>query len=924
MRKIASYVVTFLMANLLTIAAFAQNVTVSGNVRNSNTKEGAGAVSVTIKGTSTGTFTDDKGNFKLTVKSLPVSLLISSVGYELQEITVSSAVFTQVEFKPSSALGQEVVVSATRVPQKILESPVSIERVSAASIRNAPAANFYDVVLGLKGVDVTTSSLTFKTPTTRGFNSSGNTRFNQLVDGMDNQAPGLNFSVGAIIGLSELDVDNIELLSGASSALYGPGGMNGTLLMTSKNPFKYQGLSFLVKEGIMNTDGRQRGASPYHNWNLRWAKKVSEKFAFKINAELIQAKDWGATDNRNYSRTGTTGAVIAGDRKTDPNYDGINVYGDETTVDIRAFFASIGASLPGAANFIATNNLMGTPQNVSRTGYTEKELLNPNTVNFKLAGSLHYKLTENTEAVLAAYWGTGNTIYTGSDRYSLKDFKMGQYKFEINSKNWSVRAYTTQENAGESYNATATTRIFNEGWKKSVTTDAAGNPTPQPTDWYIQYAFSYLSNLMNGMTPYDAQQASRALADVGRPAAGTPGFIAAYDAIRKKPISQGGGLLLDKSDLYAVEGNYNLTSVTKDFADILVGVNYKKYVLNSEGTLFADQNGTIGIAEYGGYIQATRKITDFLKLTASGRYDKMQNFNGRFTPRVTALVKLKENNNLRFSYQTAYRFPSSQQQYIDLQVGSTRLIGSNPSFQTEYGFPANPLYTFTTTAGSSTISNFKAFTPPAVKPESVSSFEVGYKGLMLENKLLIDVYGYYGQYQDFTGRVNTIQTITGNAADTANSAKRRNISVVVNSSDKVKTYGFGLSADYQLPLNFNVGANLASDVLKDVPANFVAYFNAPKYKVNATFGNSGFGKGKRMGFNIAYRWQQAFYYQGDFANGNLPDVHTVDAQVSIKLPKTKSIIKLGANNLFNQYYYNAIGNSQIGGLYYVSFGYNVY
>ena len=55
-----------------------------------------------------------------------------------------------------------------------------------------------------------------------------------FVDGMDNQAPGLNFSVGAIIGLSELDVDNLELLSGASSALYGPGGMNGTLLMTSK------------------------------------------------------------------------------------------------------------------------------------------------------------------------------------------------------------------------------------------------------------------------------------------------------------------------------------------------------------------------------------------------------------------------------------------------------------------------------------------------------------------------------------------------------------------------------------------------------------------------------------------------------------------------------------------------------------------
>ncbi len=927
MRKVTSYLVTFLLANILTVAAIAQNVTINGNVRNSNTKEGSGAVSVILKGGETGTFTDDKGNFRITVKSLPVTLLISSIGYELQEVTVSSASsLVQVEFKPNTALGQEVVVAANRVPQRIMESPVSIERISAANIRNSPVSNYYDVVTTLKGVDITTSSLTFKTPTTRGFNSSGNTRFNQLVDGMDNQAPGLNFSVASIIGLSELDVDNIELLSGASSALYGPGGMNGTLLMTSKNPFKYQGLSFLVKEGLMHVGAyRQREPGLYSNWNMRWGKKLSEKFAFKINAELIQAKDWLGRDDRNYSRSGTTGSVVAGDRKTDPNYDGLNVYGDETTVDMRAFFSQIAAGLPGAANFIAANGLLTTPQNVSRTGYTEKELINPNTVNFKLAGSVHYKITPNTEAILAAYWGTGNTIYTGSDRYSLKDFKMGQYKLEINNKNWSVRGYTTQENAGESYNLTATTRLFNESWKKSVTTDAAGNPTPQPTDWYIQYTYNYLSNRMNGMTAYDAHQAARTIADVGRPAASSGAFRAGYDAIRKKPISQNGGLLQDASDLYAVDANYNLTHITKSFADVLIGANYKKYVLNSGGTLFADSTGSIGLKQYGAYIQASRQLMDRINLTLSGRYDKADNFKGRFTPRITALVKLSKDNNVRLSFQTAYRFPSNQQQFINLQVGSTRLIGSSPGFATLFGFPGNPLYTFTVNPGSTTLYDFKTLTPAEVKPESVNSFELGYKGLLMENKLLIDVYGYYGQYKDFLGRKNTIQTITGNAADTSNASKRRNISVVVNSADKVKTYGFGLGVDYRLPLNFIVSANLSSDVLKDVPTNFVAFFNAPKYKTNMSIGNAGFGPGKKLGFSVAWRWQQGFFYQGDFANGNLPDVHNLDAQISLKIPKAnKSVIKLGATNLLNQYYYNAIGNSQIGGLYYVSFGYNIY
>ncbi len=914
MRKVTSYLVTFLLANIITIVAFAQNVTINGNVRNSSTKEGSGAVSVIVKGEDNGTFTDDKGNFRITVKKLPVTLLISSVGYELQEVTISNAAeMKQVEFVPTNLLGQEVVVAANRVPQKILESPVSIERVSAANIRNAPVSSYYDVVSTLKGVDVTTSSLTFKTPTTRGFNSSGNTRFNQLVDGMDNQAPGLNFSVASIIGLSELDVDNMELLSGASSALYGAGGMNGTLLINSKNPFKYQGLSVLIKEGLMHVGSNsQRPASPYHNWTMRWGQKVSNKFAFKINAEMLQAKDWQGRDYRNYQRAATGGSVKAGTRASDPNYDGINVYGDETTAEIRsAVLNAIGASAaPFLKNFIDTLN-GGAPINVSRTGYTEKEVTNPNTVNFKLGAALYYKVAKHTEASIAAYWGTGNTVYTGSERYSLKDFKMGQYKIEFNNRYWNLRAYTTQENAGESYNTTVATRLFNESWK----------PSGGATGWFSQYSQTYLALRLAGANDADAHTGARATSDVGRPVAGSSRFVQAYDSIRKKPIKTGGALLLDKSDLYSLEGNYNLSHLTGKWVDMLIGGSYKQYVLNSEGTLFADSTGRIKISEYGAYMQLSRKIMNRLHLTVSGRYDKNENFKGRITPRATALIKIKENNNFRVSYQTAYRFPSNQQQFINLGVGSNVfLIGGNPGFREFYNFAAKPTYDYDALRAR----NIVQFTPADLKPESLSSFEAGFKGLMMQGKLLIDVYGYYGTYKDFLGRKVTVQQ-SGAAIALSDTLNGRRLSIPVNSTDKVKTYGFGLSFDYRLPLNFTIGANVASDVLKDVPSNFVAYFNAPKYKANVNVGNSGFGPGKRLGFNVAYRYQGAFLYQGDFATGNLPVVQTLDAQVSLKLPKAnKSIIKLGATNLLNQYYYNAIGNSQIGGLYYLSFGYNIY
>jgi outer membrane receptor protein involved in Fe transport len=894
-------------ATLFSIFGMAQT-TVKGVVKNA-AGDGLGAVSVEVKETRQGTYTDGSGNFSITIsRGLPVTLIVSSIGYEAKEVTVSESNIVSVELKAAPALGQEVVVSASRVPQRILESPVTIERVSAAAIRNAPAASFYDVVANLKGVDLMASSLTFKTPTTRGFNGSGNTRFTQLVDGMDNQAPGLNFSVGGVIGLSELDVDNMELLPGASSALYGPGGMNGTLLINSKNPFKYQGLSLQVKQGILHTDKQQRSTpSAYYNWGVRWAQKVSDKFAFKITTELVKASDWVATDNSNYQRLGTDGKVIPGNRQTDPNYDGVNVYGDETTLDLRQVLNGIGAAAPFLQSYI--NSISGSPINVSRTGYKESEIIDPVTLNYKIGGSLNYKLSENTEAILMGYWGSGNTVYTGSERYSLRDLKMAQYKLEILNKKWYLRAYTTQENAGESFNATVTSRLTNEALRQS-------------TSWYPIYGQSYLNSRLAGVPNADAHLAARAAADAGLPAPGSAAFKQAFDGVRKKPISKGGGLFLDKTDLYNVEGQYNLSEMTKGFADILIGANFKKYVLNSEGTLFADSAGTIGINEFGAYIQATRSILEEkLKLTVSGRYDKNQNFEGRFTPRATLVYKIKEGSNLRVSFQTAYRFPSTQQQWISLDIGSNvRLLGGVQDLKDYFKFTANPVYTLASVQAGSPVK--AAFDP--FKPESVTSYEVGYKGLHVNKKLLIDVYGYYGQYQNFIVRTLVAQSKTGNPADLGNAAQRQIYSVPINTTSKVKTYGFGLGLDYRLPQGFNIAGNLSSDVLSDVPAGFQAFFNSPRYRTNLSLSNAAFGFKKRMGFSVAYRWQDEYFYEGDFAAGTLPSFHTVDAQVSYRLPAAKSVFKIGANNLLNQYYRSGFGNPMMGGLYYASFGYNIF
>lgn len=221
MRKSYNVLAALIISCLSFFTANAQSVTVSGTVTNNTTKEIVPAVSVVVKGTSQGTYTNSNGGFSLKVDKLPVVLTFSSIGFESQDITVSDASKSiNVDFKVNNALGQEVVIAATRAPQKILESPVTVERMSQSLIKNVAAPSVYEAIANLKGVDVHTASLTFRTVTTRGFVSSGNTRLNQLVDGMDNQAPGLNFSVSSIVGLTDLDIDNIEVLSGASSALY--------------------------------------------------------------------------------------------------------------------------------------------------------------------------------------------------------------------------------------------------------------------------------------------------------------------------------------------------------------------------------------------------------------------------------------------------------------------------------------------------------------------------------------------------------------------------------------------------------------------------------------------------------------------------------------------------------------------------------
>jgi outer membrane receptor protein involved in Fe transport len=921
-------VFTLLLSLLFLNRNFAQTQTITGKILNGENKDAVPAASVLLKGGTSGTYTDGQGNFKIAIShSFPVTLVISSIGYETKEFVVESASTNiEIELKPASVMGTEVVVSATRSQIRSLESPVSIERMGSAAIREVAGPSFYDAIGNLKGVDVVTSSMLFKTMGTRGFNGSGNLRMNQLVDGMDNQAPGLNFSVGNIAGLNELDVDNVELLPGASSALYGSGGMTGTILMTSKDPYKYQGLSAEFKQGVNHISDPSMSAAPYYDIMARYAQSFN-KFAFRISADYIQGKDWTATNYSNYSPL--QGSPIAGDRSL-PNYNGVNTYGDE-----NAFFTITGGLNSAAQQYLDMQTPQDTaianqlkqiagfsPQNagVTRTGYAENTLTNYKAYNFKASGGLYYKISDNTTASLTGNYGVTNTVYTGTDRYNLQNVTIGQYKAEVTGKNYYIRAYTTQENAGNSYDMVVTGDYLNEAYAPTATVWA-------PT--YIgAYAQSFGAALMAGQTPAQAYVTAsafaRTTADQNRYQPGTTNFNTAINTIKQTPIPNG-GKFEDQTNLYVGEGMYNFGDMVK-WVDITVGASTKEYVLNSHGTIFADTAGTISINESGAFAQLQKGfLNDLLKITVAGRYDKSTNFTGRFTPRVTAVFQVAKDNFIRASFQTAYRFPSNQNQYIDLQTGEARLIGGLPQFITFYGLNQNTYDTASLSAALATTGQ-----PPATsyqfkefKPETVSSWEIGYKGI-IDEKLFIDIYGFYAQYNNFIGLTVLVKNPQPNGPFTPPVINAFNTyGIYTNSTNKVNTVGAGLGLQYSLPKGFFLGGNIAYNDLSNADADVLTQFNTPKIKYNISFGN--YTIKKVFGFNLTYRWQESYYYSSSFVSGNTAAFGVLDAQISMKLPKmNNSMIKIGASNILNHYYTDAVGNPQVGGLYYVSLGYNVF
>jgi len=906
------------------VATFAQT-TVKGNVSDESGQPLPGA-NVIVVGTTTGAFTDFDGNYTLTFdQDPPFSIQVTSIGFEpiTKEVTANNQTINFV-LKEGNQL-DEVVISASRTPERIFESPVTVERFGLKEVKNTASADFYDGLENLKGVDINTNSLTFKAINTRGFATFANTRFMQLVDGMDNSAPALNFPLGNLLGMIETDIHSVELLPGAASALYGANAFNGILFMRSKNPFDHAGLSGYIKQGI--TSQEAGGDNSYTDFGIRAAYKFSDKFAAKVNFGYLKGTDWFADNQNGKPGTGAT--------RADLDYDGYNVYGDEVSTNINGVAqAMVGLGLlPAGAESLVPS------VNVSRTGYAEKDLTDYEAESLKTDWGLYYRPWANDfEISYVGKYGRGSTIYQGTNRYAIDNFNQQQHKLEVRNDNFFVRAYMTEDDAGDSYDMVFTGINVNRAWKPDL-------------NWFAEYVGAYVQGTLNGLLPGQAHALGRQTADTGKPVPGTPQFQNIFNTVINDPDFSKGAKFKDNSRFYHGDANYNLSHLI-DFAEIQVGGSYRKYSLNSAGTIYTDYDGAIDYSEFGLYTQIQKKLLDDrLKLTGSVRYDKSELFDGFLSPRLSVGYTLGEegNRNIRFSVQTGFRNPTTQDLYIGLDAGRAIVVGSSPGNLDRYsrtynvstagqglGMPASITQTgraaYENSYSASSVQAFAATgdvsqlqigNSDLVEPERVTSFELGYRAKF--KKLIVDMSVYYNKYKDFISGENVIAPLYGEVGDNSLSVAAiangdyKVYQTYTNSEADVNSYGGSLGLSTKVFGNYDLSANYTytkQDFDQNAFPDFRTNFNTPEHKVKAKFGNTDVFK--NFGFNVAWRWSDSYHWQATFGDGDIPSYHVVDAQINLRVPSLKSTFKAGATNLLGDEYFTAIGTGFIGSQYYVS------
>ena len=828
---------------------------------------------------------------------------------------------TQTDSLKTNSL-QEVVVTASRLTESILVSPVSVQKVNKTAIDLSPALSFFDGLENAQGIHMITPSLGFKVLNARGFSNTTNVRFAQLVDGMDVQSPHIGGAIGNALGPTDLDIDNVEILPGTASALYGMNTVNGLANSFTRNPFTSEGLSIQQKTAMNHVNDRYSKVKPFSETTLRFAKVISPKWAFKVNGAFTKGYDWIASDQTELNGNANRSTNLFG--ADNPAQDPVNGYGNESS-NRRTI------SL-GGRNYV-----------VARTGYQEMDVVNYNLQNVKGDAGIYYKVAQDGMLTYSYHFSELNNVYQRANRFRLQDYRLQQHAIQYQSKSVQAKLYINSENTGKSYNLRSMAENMDRSFKPDNT-------------WYTDFTGGFSRAITGGSTVADALRQARTVADADRFQPGTPGFNQQLAKLQDINNWDVGAALRVKASLVHGELQVNLTEnylqslkTTYDL-DLLVGADHRTYIIVPDGNYFVNpeqgQEGkNISYSKTGAFISISKGLFQSkLKLGAILRADKNDYFDMTFNPRFSAVYSPVHNHNIRASFQSGYRFPSIFEAYSNVNSGGVKRVGGLPVMSS--GIFENACLATSITAFQTAVLadiNQAGLTQAAaieknkgllrknpytyLKPEHAQTWEAGYKGLFFNNSLYANADVYLSRFSNFIAQANmNVPNSTNEATIPADLYTRTTQSpyrMYTNSQSIIDNFGFSAGLNYKFKKDLILAANTTFSKLRNTENQdgLEDGFNTPKWIYNVSVSKKDLLK--NFDATLAYRWQSKYLSQTFLVSGQVPSYSSLDAQVSYRIPAIKSLIKVGATNLINHYYNSFLGGPSIGGMYYVSLGYGI-
>ena len=947
---------------MLNFFLFAKNGYIRGVIVNEKSEPLAGA-NITIVNTNKGVITDSDGNFIFSkLIPGPYTLSIHYIGYKvlsktfmissetagegssfLEKIQIEDSndfetglFHTDLIFKmqPDPVALRQVDVTAHEIdksisdilkqtifgPSKMRESYMtvgaSVDAVSIKDIKMSPALNFYEGLDDLKEVETKQLSTIYTSLVVRGLGVTDARDYSQLVDGM--QSTNLNYgnNFGNITGLSEIDVASIELVHGAASVMYGPYSTSGLVLIGSKTPWFYQGLSYQLKTGFNHkTDV---ATTPFSHYALRYAKAY-DKFAFKFVFSDKRATEWEQPVDSTYMKPNLDSTSI---------FDLRYVHGDDTPLNEYSIGSFVDSLLPP----------------ISRTGYWDIDIVEKSVYNTKINTSINYKITNDIDFSYDIKGGWGSFTNVGIGKFWNNNSGGINHGLSVRGPGWLIRGYTYNEGQNP----------FNDSdidiqWDVRTIALELQNYSKSDDIWFKDYLAAFNGEVEgvdsanhNFAREYaDSDNSTSEGTYYSRLVPGTESFNTVYDSLIRRDKKRFSSRLNDNG-FYNLEFIYDLSN-SVNFGGLQIGGNFRQYEIGfyngimSNSPELNEKYGPMKPWEYALFIQSTKWFfNEKLKLQGALRFDQSDTYGKNLSPSFSTVVKVKENQYLRLSYQQARLNPPLYWSYLNIpQQGFLAIGGAKENLKRlgveELHYRA---VTIDTEGGTYDTTHIQI---PYPTGEKLSAYEIGYKAL-INNNLFFDINYYFNHKSNLrddenivwlSEQIDYVQTSDSTGYGTPLAEP---FYVYTHSEDheqKINGISLGLAYNFDNGLILSTNYNYIGSV-----GDLIAYqpnriqgtsvgTSRPKNRYKLLI-NHPRAFDNKIGYAITAKYTEKYWYDNYlwYGIGELGGNLNIDTQVSYILKDYNILLKAGINNLLGKYYNTSVLTPKIGSTFYITIDYD--